>query len=93
MLALWIVAGSAGWRGLVISATVVVVAVIAWIAAQAELAAHTGILLPIIWTRAAGVTAPLAGVLAARYLRDAPSLRRRLHRERHPHVAGGVARR
>ena len=93
MLALWIVAGSAGWRGLVISATVLVVAVIAWIAAQAELAAHTGILLPIIWTRAAGVTAPLAGVLAARYLRDAPSLRRRLHRERHPHVAGGVARR
>jgi len=91
MVALWIVAGSAGWRGVAISVTVLVVAVIGWIAAQSELAAHTGVVLPTIWTRAAGVAAPLSAVLATRYLHDAPSLRRRLRRERHPHGAGGVA--
>ena len=35
--------GIGGWRGLAISVTVLVVAVIGWIAAQSELAAHAGI--------------------------------------------------
>jgi exosortase/archaeosortase family protein len=90
LVALWIVAPPSR-SGVVISMLATAVLVIGWIATQAEIASHFGIALPVVWTRAAGVAAPLIAVLGARGLDDASSLRSGVRRQRRAHAAGGVA--
>jgi hypothetical protein len=91
LVALWIVAPPPRWSGAALSMLAAVVLVIGWIAAQAEIASHFGIVLPVVWTRAAGVAAPLVAVLAARALHDASPLRSGVRRQRRAHAPGGVA--
>jgi exosortase/archaeosortase family protein len=91
LVALLVVAPPGRWPGFALTAFATGVLVIAWIAAQAELAAHFGIALPVVWTRAAGVAAPLLAVLVARSLHDASPLRAGVRRQRRAHAPGGVA--
>ena len=90
LVSLWIVAPPR-WPGAVLSALVTAVLVIGWIAAQAEIASHFGVVLPVVWTRAAGVAAPLLALLGARVLHDASPLRSGVRRQRRAHARGGVA--
>ena len=90
LVALWIVAPPS-WPGGVLSALAAVVLVIGWIVAQAEIASQFGVVLPVVWTRAAGVAAPLLALLGARALHDASPLRSGIRRQRRAHAPGGVA--
>lgn len=91
LAALWIVAPPPGWRGLLLSALATSALVVGWIVVQSEIASHFGITLPVVWTRAAGVAAPLLAVVAVRTLHDASPLRAGVRRERRAHAPGGVA--
>jgi hypothetical protein len=90
LVSLWIVAPPTR-PGVVLSMLATVVLVIGWIALQAEIARHFGMRLPVVWTRAAGVAAPLVAVLGARALDDASPLRSGVRRQRRAHAPGGVA--
>jgi exosortase/archaeosortase family protein len=68
LLGLWIiVTPPRRWTSIALSVALTAAAVVAWLLGLAEVAAHTGLHAPVVWTRAWAVMTPLAAMLVVRH--------------------------